>query len=1473
MEGIFHPQVVAWFGAQVGTPTAVQRLAWPAVAAGRHVLVTAPTGSGKTLAAFLWALDRLLTGSWDGGRVRVLYVSPLRALNNDVERNLLVPLAELSAAFSAAGETVPPVRVATRSGDTPQEERQRLHRRPPEILITTPESLNILLTSRRGRELLAGVRLAILDEIHAVVGGKRGVHLITAVERLTELAGEVQRVGLSATVRPAPAVARWLGGATAGVDGAPGPPRPVALVDPGDSPRRDLRVTFPAASLADGGEAAASVWAAVVEALGPPLRRNRSTLVFANSRRVVEKLTRLVNEAHGEGSVWSHHGSLAREVRAEVEARLKAGELRGIVATSSLELGIDIGTLDEVVLVQTPPSVTSAVQRIGRAGHCVGGTSRATFLPLVATDLLRAAVMARAVLDGDIEPVEPRRGGLDVLAQVIVSAACGEGRRLDDLFNLVRRAHPYRALPRRAFDLVVEMLAGRHGDRRLRELRPLVDLDRLDGTVRARPGAERTLYMSGGTIPDRGTFHLRVAASGALLGELDEEFVWERSVGDTFTLGVQAWRVERVTHNDVFVRPAGTRAALAPFWRAEERERPFAFSAAIGAFLERAEAELGEDGFSARLEREHALEPAAAAALVELLHRQRAALGGRLPHRHRLVVERVVDPQGKGEAQQVVLHTLWGGRVNRPLALALAAAQERRDGGTLEIQHDDDCLLLSPAGPLDVGELLHAVAAEGVEALVRSRLGATGFFGARFREAAACALLLPREGFHRRTPLWLSRQRAKELLERTGGLEDFPLVVESWRSCLEDGFDLVALQQVLDEIVAGTIAVATVTSDAPSPFAAHAVWKRTNELMYEDDVPTGSGGRGRVGLLRELVFSSRLRPRLAPATVATLAAKLRRIARGYAPATPRDLLAWVVERVVMPLDEWRELLDACRRDHGLGAEEIAAAVGTKVAALAFPGERAPVLATAVETVPRLERALGCDLAVEPLFPGVRPAPPPRQPRGEAPGDDADPLAELVAETLRCYGPVEPSFPATMLRLDPERWRQVLEDLIASQRVVVDELVAGSGGMQLCDSDNLERLLRTARAAARPAFEPLPLHLLPAFLARWQRLASPARGLEDVAAALDRLLGFPLPAEAWEEAVLPARLEPYDPAWLDAVLAQGALEWGGCGRRRLTFRPAGASDLVPLAEASGAAAARAAALFPVGGGRYTLEELVRHAARPTAEVATALWELAWAGQVASDGFAVVREGIDAGFEQATAPDDRAAPRLRFSRWQRSRPFAGRWYLAGTAGPADPLEAEEIARERLRMLLARYGVVFRELLTVEMPALRWGAVFRTLRLMELSGEVVAGQFFTGVTGVQFAAPEAVRLLRDGLPVEGVVWIPAVDPASPCGLGLVDVAERLPRRVPGAALVLEGTRLVATLERRGAALELRVGPDHPTLPEVLRVLALQLERRVRPLRALTVATINGEPAASSSYRRAFEALFHVTRDRGALRLGRRY
>lgn len=1473
---IFHPVVAGWFRKRVGEPTEAQRAAWPAIASGEHVLLVAPTGSGKTLAAFLAALDRLASGALPGGAVRVLYISPLKALGSDVRRNLLGPLEQLRSAWLAHGTPMPEIRVETRSGDTPAEDRARMARRPPEILITTPESLNILLTSRRGRAILSGVAQVILDEVHAVAGSKRGVHLITAVERLARVAGEFQRIALSATVSPPGRIAGWVGGVEPGPGGEPSRPRRVRVLRAGDTKRYDLGVVFPAAAAGEESAGTDGMWRAVVKEIGRPLRRNRSTLVFANSRRTVEKLTRLVNEAAGEDVATPHHGSLSREVRTAVEDRLKSGALRAVVATNSLELGIDVGVLDEVLLVQTPPSVGSAVQRIGRAGHTVGGVSRGRFVALVPRDLLAAAVVARAVADGAIEPVVPPSGPLDVLAQVLVSMTATEPWPVEGLWNLVRCADPYRDLSRRQFDLVLDMLAGRYASARLRHPRPLVSIDGVDGTVRGRPGAERLVYLAGGTIPDRGYFHLRRDDTGALLGELDEEFVWERSVGDTFTLGVQAWRIERITHNDVFASPARGLSAMAPFWRAEERARSFVLSERIAGFLETVEPQLDDPALAGRLEADHFLDRGAAAGLLDLLRRQRAAVG-RLPHRHRVVAERVTDPQERGEGEWLVIHTLWGGKVNRPLAIALQAAWQERHGVPLEVIHDDDCIAVSAAGGARAAELFSMVDAANVERLLRARLERSGMFGARFREAAGCALLLPREGFRRRTPLWLSRQRAKELLEAVSRYDDFPLLIEAWRSCLQDDSDLQALARLLDEIRDGRIEVVESRTDHPSPFAAGVVWRRTNELMYEDDVPAAGGpSRLREDLIREVSRSAYLRPRVGLGVIADFRRKLQRTWPGYAPATADALVETVAERGAMPLASWLDLAVAVERESGRHVVDEAA---DRLLELAWPGSETPSVVAAASEVPRVLHCRGVG-AGEVRMRGVggRPASAAALAaaaarwRHGAAADAADPLAELVAELLRFEGPVARAWAAGVLGLEPSSLEGPIQSLADAQRVVLGALSEG-GFDEVCDAENHERLLRLARAAGRPAFETLPASALPLFLARWQGLGS-GEGIEGLRASLERLFGLPAPAGAWEEEFLPARLDPYFPEWLDALLADTDLTWVGCGNQRIAFALAAERELFALSSASRPDEKDPA--LPPAEGRWSFADLARRSGVPTADLAARLWRLAWSGAVSCDGFAPLRRGIETSFDPKSGPNPppTARSRPRYDRWRSGRPFEGHWYRVPTPDvPSDPLESQELDRDRVRVLLDRYGVLVRELLEHEPRALSWGRLFRALRLMELSGEVVTGQFFTGVSGPQFASPEALARLRDGLPEDGVIWLNAADPASPCGLAVSGLPSGLPRRHLSNHVVFHGTRLVVVSERRGRDLRLDVSPDHPLLDRYLSFLKAALTRRVRPVGAVRVETINGQPAATSGYRESLAGSFHVVRDGQGLRLMRRY
>lgn len=1282
---LFHPIVQTWFRDNVGSPTDAQRQAWPRIATGGHLLVTAPTGSGKTLAAFLWALDGLLTGRLETGALRVLYVSPMRALNNDVRRNLLAPLAALREAFHAAGQTTPELRVMTRSGDTPSHERQRMVRRPPEILITTPESLNILLTSQRGRAVLRGVRTVILDEIHAVLGTKRGVHLITAVDRLVPLCGEFQRVALSATVRPLERVAAWVGGfRQLGEDpDSPYKRREVTIVRSSVPKTYNVQVAFPSAKAeapVAPGEDPADIWPHVTGEILRALDRNRSSLVFANSKRMVEKLTRFVNADAPEQRVYSHHGALSREIRAVVESRLKEGSIRGIVATNSLELGIDIGALDEVLLVQTPPSVASAVQRIGRAGHSVGEVSRGTFVPLISRDVLDAAVVCRAVLEGSIEEVRPICGALDVLAQIILSMTAAEPWAPDALHAILRTSDPYHDLSRAQFDIVVDMLAGRYASARVRELRPLLSYDRVAETLRARRGSELLVYMSGGTIPDRGYYRLRRAESMALIGELDEEFVWERSVGDTFTLGVQSWRVLQITHNDVLVKPAKKGAAMAPFWRAESRDRSFELSEAIGTFLEDAEPRLAETAFRELLGEQHHLQPDAIDALLGLLDRQKRATAGMLPHRHRLIVEHAIDPVAQGSRGMVVMHTLWGNRVNRPLAMAIQSAWEQKYGVALEVMQDDDCIVLDTVEPIRAEEIFALVPPESVEEHLRRRLESTGYFGARFREAAGRALLLPRAGFRHRNPLWLSRLKGKKLLAAVSKFDDFPLVLEAWRECLQDAFELPALRKLLDEVRNGDIELATVTTSKPSPFASNVAWTQTNQLMYEDDTPEGAAGsRLKTTLLRELVFASHLRPRIPVDLANRFRRKLQRTEVGWSPRSASDLLDWVVERVLIPTEEWSELREAMTRDHGLDPDELIGELGNKLVAVSVE-EGAPSFVTAAETLPRLRRVLGA-LPDRPGPAGYRrsgdgrlvftdaslrgqPCEPAKV-RKRAVSNEDEPLVELLADLLRFHGPVAIEQVTDPLQLPEADVRDAIENLVVGQRVVADTLLEGSTGTEVCDGENLERLLRMMRAGSRPVFETQPAERLTPFLAQRQGLATRKRGVDGLRDVMDTLFGLPLQADFWESEVLPARLEGYYGAWLDALLAETELTWFGGAERKVAFALEADRELFVSGDGPTPREREALdAIFPHPAGRFGFDQLVAHTRETSASLTERLWSLAWKGRVTNDGFHAIRLGAQTRFKgveaQGSTPDEPSGRRARFGRWKTARPSSGNWY---------------------------------------------------------------------------------------------------------------------------------------------------------------------------------------------------------------------
>ncbi len=1491
---LFHPLIRKWFTARFGTPSDIQAKAWPEIAGGAHALVTAPTGSGKTLTAFLWAINQLVTGAWGLGRTRVLYVSPLKALNNDIRRNLTTPLAELAASFWEAGEPFPHIGVLTRSGDTPAEERRQMLRRPPEILITTPESLNIMLSSRNGLTLLAGVATVILDEIHAVVGTKRGTHLITAVERLVRLAGEFQRISLSATVKPLETVAEFVGGYVHSEDVRSEiyEKRRVKVIRSTDKKEYAIDVRFPQNArekLVDG-----FWWPVLVDAFREIIRAHHSTLLFVNSRRTAEKVTRMINEGEPQELAYAHHGSLSREIRLAVEQRLKNGELKAIVATSSLELGIDIGDLDRVILISTPPAISSAIQRIGRSGHRVGGMSRGLLYPTHGRDFLNAAVIARSVTDQDIESISPIDAPLDVLAQVIVSMVGLDRWDVDELFAFLKTSYPYRHLSRKAFDLVLSMLAGRYAETRVRELKPRISLDLIDNTVRGREGVERLIYLSGGTIPDRGYYDLRIEETRAKIGELDEEFVWERSIEDTFSLGTHVWRVRKITPNDVEVVPTEAKPGIFPFWKAEDMSREFHFSQEILLFLEHANGRLDDPSFRDELSRDYFLDNWAADELIGYLRRQRETTGAALPHRRHLLIEHVQDPLNTSGLLQVILHTLWGGRVNRPFGLALQAAWEEKYGHHLEIIENNECLLLMLPHEFSRDALFSLVTPENLERLLRLTLEKSAFFGAMFRENAGRALLLPRAHFKKRLPLWLNRLRSKKLMDAVLRYPDFPILLETWRTCLQDEFDLPSLRQLLDEVRTGHIKLTEATTAAASPFADGLVWKQTETYMYEDDSPvSGRSSRLSGELLKEVLFSTSLRPRIPRDLVGDLEAKLQRTAPGYAPRPGGDLLDWVKERSLIPMPEWEALLSAVERDHEVPAAEAVVPVRDKVLSVRLPGSSLRVVC-ALENVDRIIRAFSSgrdvpdarDVATdEPLRHEVLSSATTTTADNDVPQKEEQDdlvLSDIFLQWLSFYGPVRRSFPGAVLGLDDAVLDGLLAGLVEHEALILDLLTESAVEPEICDRENLEILLRMARKARRPSFTALKIDHLPLFLAAWQGLVATGEAVSDLQDRLDQLFGYPAPAEAWETHILPARLSPYSGSRLDGLMQGSGLMWFGCGSGKIGF--AFADDLELYLPRDGRTKAETAEeealpdeisrLFPNRMGRYSLPDIVRFSRGDSRTVTRKLWDLVWRGLVANDSLAALRQGILTDFAHNGPKSGPGRPvRPGHGRWGAAQLYPGNWHvLGGERIEKDSIDEAELVKDRVRQLLRRYGILFRQLVACELPLLQWAAIFRALRLMELSGEILSGYFFEGIPGIQFISPEAYRFLNTPIREDAVYWMNAIDPASLCGIRLDSLKGVNPSRIPSTHLVYSGTKRVLVSRRNGGALDIHVPPDDPRIGDYLSFFKVLLARDFSPEKIVTVETINGRPASGSDYARPLKEFGFSATHKG-LELAKKY
>ncbi|CAL9308987.1 ATP-dependent RNA helicase RhlE [Streptomyces sp. SudanB25_2051] len=1525
----FSPATRRWFTGAFSAPTAAQEGAWRAIGAGSDVLVVAPTGSGKTLAAFLAALDRLASTPPPADakkRCRVLYVSPLKALAVDVERNLRSPLTGIRQEAVRLGLPEPEVRVGIRSGDTPAAERRSLATRPPDILITTPESLFLMLTSA-ARDALAGVETVILDEVHAVAGTKRGAHLALSLERLDELLPRpARRIGLSATVRPVDEVARFLS-----------PRRRVEVVQPPSGKEFDLSVVVPVEDLGElGGSPAAdagggpaekpSIWPHVEERIADLVQEHRSTIVFANSRRLAERLCNRLNEiayerATGEALpddatpaelmaqsgaakgappllARAHHGSVSKEQRALVEEDLKAGRLPAVVATSSLELGIDMGAVDLVVQVESPPSVASGLQRVGRAGHQVGAVSRGVVFPKYRGDLVQAAVVTERMRQGAIESLRVPANPLDVLAQQLVAMVALDTWSYDDLLALVRRAAPFASLPESAFTAVLDMLAGRYPSDAFAELRPRVVWDRVTGAVTGRPGAQRLAVTSGGTIPDRGLFGVFLAGAdpkrgGGRVGELDEEMVYESRVGDVFTLGTSSWRIEDITRDRVLVSPAPGVPGRLPFWKGDQLGRPLELGRAVGAFLR----EVGSlDPDDARLRLVAAgLDAWAADNVLAYLDEQRRACG-HVPDDRTILVERFRDELGDW---RVVVHSPFGAQVHAPWALALGARLAERYGMDAQVMHADDGIVLRlPDADLMGLDLLDAEpAAAGLEydseqaplgaadvafdkgevdRIVTEQVGGSALFASRFRECAARALLLPKRNPGKRTPLWQQRQRAAQLLQVASEFGSFPIVLEAVRECLQDVFDVPGLQELMGDIESRRVRLVEVTTPEPSPFARSLLFGYVAQFLYEGDSPLAERRAAALSLdsrlLAELLGQAELRELLDPEVLDELERELqwrtdeRRVKdpegvadalRVLGPLTDAEL----VERGADPA--WPQELAAARR-----------AIRVRVAGADHWA--------AIEDAGRLRDALGTALPVGVPEAFTEPV--------------KDPLGDLLARFARTHGPFTSAEAAARFGLGTAVTDGALHRLAAAGRVVQGEFHPSGIGQEWCDAAVLRRLRRRSLAALRQELEPVPPAALATFLPQWQHVGGSAlRGIDGLARAIEQLQGAPVPASALEKLVLPSRVRDYGPQLLDELTTTGEVVWAGAGALPgkdgwvSLYLADAAPLLLPPPHPLELTALHESVLTALSGGYglffRQIADQVRATTHPDVtdpQLADALWELAWSGRLTNDTLAPLRAVLGSGRTAGSTAHRarRPVPRGRYGTLtaaarpaSRSGPptVSGRWSLLPPAEPEPTHRAHALART----LLDRHGVVTRGAVAAEGVEGGFSATYRVLSAFEDSGQARRGYVVEGLGAAQFAMDGAVDRLRaaasareraEGSADPQAVVLAAADPANAYGAALPwpeppNGASHKPGRKAGSLVVLVDGELTLYMERGGKTLlSWAPEPDTPALRAAADALAAAAGAGA--LGTVTVERINGTAALTSPLSRALEAAgFHAT------------
>jgi ATP-dependent Lhr-like helicase len=1453
---LFHPAVRNWFEAVFPAPTRPQVLGWAPISRGESTLLCAPTGSGKTLAAFLWCLHKLMFDAPPppAQRCRVLYISPIKALAVDVERNLRAPLIGIANSARQIGADIHEPSIAIRTGDTTTAERSRFSRHPADILITTPESLFLLLTSN-AREALRSIETVVLDEIHAVVSTKRGAHLALSLERLEHLCGRrLQRIGLSATQRPLEEVAKFLGGAERASEY-----RPVTIVDASEQKRFDLRVEVPIDDMtrldqldllpsgpASQGPVRPSIWSAIHPKLLELVRSHRSTIIFVNSRRLAERVSGAINDLAQETLVRAHHGSVAAAQRSDMEDQLKLGTLRGIVATSSLELGIDMGAVDLVVQIEAPSSVASGMQRVGRANHNVGGVSAAVIFPKYRADLVACSAVTKAMHEGNVESVRYPRNPLDVLSQQLVAMVAMDSWDEDLLFAVICRAASYAALPRSVFESVLDMLSGRYPSDEFVELRPRVTWDRVTHKLTSREGARRVAVVNAGTIPDRGLFgvFLAGATKGARVGELDEEMVFESRTGDTVILGATTWRIEEINHDRVLVSPAPGEPGKMPFWHGDRAGRPAEFGQQIGEMTRELVA-LPRPVAYTKLVEDHSLDGPAAENLLRYIEDQTVATG-QVPSDQHILIERCRDELGDW---RICVLSPFGSRVHAPWCMAVSSKLRELRGLEAESMWSDDGFVIRlPENEDDFDSSWFLPTAAEMRDLVLRQLGSTSLFAAKFREAAGRALLLPRRRAGMRAPLWQQRKRAADLMAVAARYPSFPILMETYRECLSDVFDLPAASDILRQIERGTIRITTVDSAKPSPYASALLFNYIANYIYDGDAPLAERRAQALSIdqsqLEEILGSVDFRELLDRAALDEVESQLQSLDADYHAKHAdglHDLLLKLGD-LTQPEIEFRSATPAVASS----IEELVSArrvLRTRIAA--------EVRFIPVEYAAAYRDALGL-----PLPPGLASA-------FLAPAPDA--FGELARRFARTHGPFTTNDISKRFGVPPARLEPALRTLHASGKLLEGEFRPGGEHREWCEPGVLQQIRRKTLARLRREVVPAEQHVFARFLGRWQGVTTRRGGLGALVDAIEVLQGAQLLVSDLESAILPARVADYRPQDLDSLLASDEVVWVGAGRigerdGRIALYLAEAFPRLISLESDGApfserallileflkhqGASFLAAIHPMAGGGFL------------GDTVEALWELAWAGRITNDTFSPVRTYV-AGPEKVRRDTTGARPgSVDFLRRQRPRPGGqGRWSLTRSRIQT-PVTATEWSAAMAQQLLVRNGIVSRETAIVENIASGYSAIYPALRTMEESGWIRRGLFVAGLGAAQFAMPPAVDLLRSLRDESGkpdCVHLAASDPANPYGSMLPWRAEtgepHSMARASGASVVLVNGRLVAFFRRRNPSFRVFLPENEPEQTQIARELAKKLAEVATSghnrRHGVLISEINDQPA----------------------------